>query len=109
MHALPNGFELVFTLPVNRKTAGDPESYAMNSYTYYYRPNYGSPEIDKKDLAIADAHVSDDGLRVRLTVEGLREGYVHELHLPGVRSAENQPLLHDTAYYTMISIPRQAR
>ena len=38
-------------------------------------------------------------------VDGLRAGYVHELHAEGVRSAEGAPLLHDEAYYTLVRIP----
>jgi hypothetical protein len=44
---------------------------------------------------------------VRLTVEGLRAGYVHELHLPGLKSSAGALLLHDEAYYTLIEIPRE--
>jgi len=35
------------------------------------------------------------------------EGHVHELHLPGVRSASSEPLLHDAAYYTLNKIPEK--
>jgi len=50
--------------------------------------------------------VSDDGLTVALKVEGLQIGHVHELDLPGVRSArEGWPLLHPKAYYTLWKIP----
>ena len=44
----------------------------------------------------------------QMTVAGLREAYVHELHLPGIRSATGQPLLHDAAYYTLNKIPAKS-
>ena len=47
MHAKPDGFELTFTEPVDPKTAGDPESYTMQTYTYIYQSTYGSPEVDQ--------------------------------------------------------------
>jgi len=103
--ALSDGFELVFTEKVNRETASDVASYAMKSFTYYYHEPYGSPEIRNKQLTIKEAIVSDDGLRVRLVVDGLREGFVHELAAPGVRSAEGKPLLHAEGYYTLNRIP----
>ena len=106
MQARPDGFELVFTKPVDAESAADPASYAMNSYTYLYHSTYGSDEIQKRDLDIKSAEVSDDGLRVRLRVDGLRELFVHELSAPGVRDRDGQPLLHHHAYYTLNRIPQ---
>lgn len=105
MKAAKDGFDLVFTRPVDPKTAGDPASYRMESYTYLLHAPYGSPEVDRANPSITKATVSDDGKRVHLTVDGLRPGYVHELHLAAVRSSENVPVLHPVAYYTLINIP----
>jgi len=106
MKSQPDGFELVFTTPVDKKSAADPASYAMNSYTYLYQSSYGSDEIQKQDLAITHAVVSEDGLSVRLKIKGLRELFVHELAVPGVRSLDGEPLLHPFAYYTLNRIPK---
>ncbi|MGE0608557.1 MAG: hypothetical protein AB7O62_15785 [Pirellulales bacterium] len=105
MRAKPDGFELTFTQPADRQTAGDLASYNMSTYTYIYQASYGSPEVDATTPAIAKAVVADDGLSVRLTVQGLQEGHVHELHVDGVRSAAGFPLLHKEAYYTLNYIP----
>ncbi len=105
MRALSDGFELVLTEPVDRTTASDAGSYAMNSYTYLYHSTYGSDEIQKRDLAIGEATVSEDGRSVRLQVDGLRELFVHELTAAGLRSADGRPLLHPNAYYTLNRIP----
>ena len=106
MKARPDGFELVFTRPVDQHTATASRSYSLNSYTYTYHATYGSDEILKKDLTINSATVSDDGLRVRLKVSDLRAMFVHELHADGLRSREGSPLLHPAAYYTLNRIPR---
>lgn len=108
MLARPDGFELIFTQPVEPKSAGDAASYNMSSYTYRYQSRYGSDEIDTKKLTIRQAIVSPDHLSLRLKVDGLRAGYVHELHAPAVRSADGRLLLHDAAYYTLNQIPTQA-
>jgi len=105
MRARPEGFELVFTKPVDPKTAQDIQSYAMNSYTYLYHSTYGSDEIQRADLEILAATVSDDGLRVSLRIKGLRELFVHELLAAGIRSRDGEPLLHPHAYYTLNRIP----
>src|SRR5262249_40575546 len=95
MSARHDGFDLTFTQPVDPSTAGATASYDLETYTYIYQASYGSPEVDKTTPAIKSATVGKDGRSVRLVVEGLEEGHVHELHLPGLRSAQGQPLLHN--------------
>jgi hypothetical protein len=95
----------VFTKPVEQRTAEDVQSYLMNSYTYLYHSTYGSDEIQKRDLTIVRSIVSDDGYRVQLQVDGLRKLFVHELVAAGVRSRNDEPLLHRHAYYTLNQIP----
>jgi hypothetical protein len=53
------------------------------------------------------ATVSEDGLRVRLFVTGLREHFVQKLEASGVRSLAGEPLLHPRAYYTLNRIPTE--
>jgi len=106
MRACHDGFELVFTKPVDAATAADPRSFAISSYTYLLHKKYGSDEVLRKTLAIIKSSVSEDGLRARLSVQGLREGFVHELQCPGVQSCDGEKLLHDDAYYTLNRIPR---
>ncbi len=107
MHARPDGFELTFTAPVDRASAEDPASYRMESYTYRLSREYGGPEGDKVDVDITSATVADDGLSVRLTIDPIRAGYVHELHLAGVRNTAGEGLLHAEAYYTLVNIPQR--
>jgi len=78
----------------------------MKSYTYMYHSSYGSDEILSKGLTFENISVSEDGLKVRLKINGLRELYVHELQAEGVRSRTGQALLHPQAYYTLNRIPK---
>jgi hypothetical protein len=107
MRARPDGFELTFTQPVDPKTAGDVRSYRMSTYTYIYRAEYGSPEVDQTTPKITRAVVGADGQSVRLYVDGLQEGHIHDLDAGGVRSAAGLPLLHKEAYYTLNYIPKK--
>ncbi len=107
MRAKPDGFELVFTQPVDPKTAMDPRSYQMKSYTYTYHSSYGSDEILNRELPIEQITVSEDGTRVHLKVNDLRELYVHELVAAGVKNKAGQSLLHPQAYYTLNKIPKK--
>ncbi len=106
MKALPDGFELTFTNPVDAATATDIGSYTLQTYTYIYQASYGSPEVDHTTPIITRAHVADDRRSVRLKIEGLQAGHVHELHMPGLRSGDGAPLLHDVGYYTLNYIPK---
>lgn len=105
VRAEPDGFTIVFTLPVNADQASDPSVYDISSFTYKYHNTYGSPAINIESLGITSALVSEDGLSVRLTMDGLREGYIHEIKLGDMESASGMPLLHDFAFYTLNSLP----
>lgn len=106
MRARPDGFDLTFTMPIDRTSAADPSSYYMESYTYELNRRYGGPEDDKLVINISSAEVADDGMSVRLAIDPIRAGYVHELHLTGVRSGNGESLLHEKAYYTLVNIPQ---
>ena len=105
MSALPGGFHLTFTQPMDAKTLADTKNYTLESYTYRLHEPYGSPEIDRANVFITRAIPSEDGLSVTLTCLGLREGYVHELRAEGIRSPAGEPLLHPDAYYTLNALP----
>lgn len=103
--AQPDGFEIEFTQPVDKKTAEDIDSYFGRSYIYKYHPVYGSPTINEEKLTIKGVKVSDDGLHVRVVVDNLRQYYLHEIMVTGIKSKEGLPVLHNTAYYTLNNIP----
>ncbi|MEP1087499.1 MAG: c-type cytochrome, partial [Algoriphagus sp.] len=104
--AQPDGFLIEFTKPVNKATAEDLTSYAVESFTYKYYPVYGSPPVDNKTLKILGVEVAPDGMSARIAVEGLREDYVHKISLNGVRALDGSfSLVHPDAYYTLHNIP----
>ncbi len=105
MRAQPDGFELRFTEPVDA-SAADPASYSLGTHTVIYQSSYGSPKVDQTTAKVVAVKIAADKRSARLTVEGLVEGHVHELHAAGVKSAQGQPLLHDVAYYTLNQIPK---
>ena len=107
MRAKPDGFELTFTQPVDPATAGKAESYVLKTFTYIYQATYGSPEVDPTTPTITKVVVGQDNKSVRLYVDGLQEGHIHDLKAEGVRSKEGLPLLHPQAYYTLNYIPKK--
>ncbi|MEX2028745.1 MAG: plastocyanin/azurin family copper-binding protein [Candidatus Curtissbacteria bacterium] len=103
--AQPDGFELEFTMPVNEFDAENLDSYQMSSFNYKYHHNYGSPVIELEDLVVKGVLVAKDKLKVRLVVDGLKEGYIHKISAAGIKSEEGMDLLHSVGYYTLNQIP----
>lgn len=102
----PRGFKIAFTKPVDREIAARPTTYQMSTFTHIYRQGYGSPEVDQTTPTVTQAEVSADGMSVELGIAGRVQGHVHEFHLPEMRSAENEALLHKDAFYTLNEIPQ---
>ncbi len=105
MRAVPEGFELEFTEPLDPKSIV-PASFEISNFTYEYSPSYGGDEIDTKKNPIRETRLSDDRNVVTLVVDGLRPLHVHELHLEGVQSTTGQSLQSPRAYYTLNRIPK---
>ena len=104
--AMPDGFEIAFTKPVDKKYALDLASYSVESFIYKYHSVYGSPPVNSQKCNVKGVRVSADGLTARIIVAGLRKGYIHNITLDGIRSQENYySLVHPTAYYTLNNIP----
>jgi hypothetical protein len=112
VRARPDGFELVFTEPVDAAAAGNPESFDVLQYNYHYHEKYGSPEYDHDgnensatSIKVVKAEVSTDRLTVRLTVIGWKAGYVTMVRGLDVVSASGRKLRNDTFWYTLNQIP----
>jgi glucose/arabinose dehydrogenase len=104
MEARPKGFRCTFTKPVSPDRVKQ-AVWKMRSYTYEYHAEYGGPDIDVKEPGVRISSVSDDGLTVELEVGELREGYIHELQVTGLRSKDDDQLAPDIAHYTLNKIP----
>ena len=103
--AKSDGFEFSFTQPVDVNSVKKAASYAIRSYIYKYQHQYGSPIIELKDLKIKGVEVSVDRKKVRISLDGIRHFFIHEFTLKGVLNDKGEPLLHETAYYTLNEIP----
>jgi cytochrome c551/c552 len=105
--AMPDGFEIEFTKPVNKKFAEDLASYQVESFIYKYQAVYGSPPVDKKSCPVKGVKVSADGMKARIIVGNLRPYYIHSINLEGLRDTETSfSLVHPIAYYTLNNIPQ---
>lgn len=106
VRAMPDGFEIEFTSPVDLKSAQDLASYSVESFIYKYQPVYGSPPVNTETLKIKGVKVSADGLKARIVVGNLRQYYIHTIKVNGIREKENfYSIIHPVAYYTLNNIP----
>lgn len=103
--AQADGFLLEFTKPVNKILAEKSSSYEMTSFNYKYQNIYGSPIVDQQKGAVRKVEVSKDGLSAKLTIDGMRLGYIHQIKIPSLRAQSGEKLLHDTGYYTLNEVP----
>ena len=108
---LADGFELTFTRPVDAATAAKPASYEVSQFNYLHQLD-PSPELDHEGtrgratmLKVSASVVFAAGLQVKLTVPGLRAGYITALRAAALRSA-GQPLRNDTCFYTLNQLPK---
>lgn len=110
VRAMPDGFEIEFTSPVDLKSAQDIASYNVESFIYKYQPVYGSPPVNSESLKVKGVKVSADGLRARIVVDNLRQYYIHTIKVNGIREKENfYSIVHPVAYYTLNNIPAGER
>jgi cytochrome c551/c552 len=103
--ARPDGFEVEFTQPISRQSAENFSNYELKSFTYKYQHQYGSPIINQEDTPLRGVIVSEDRMKVRLVIDNIRQGYIHQIMASGIVNDEGQALLHDVSYYTLNEIP----
>ncbi len=101
MKLTQTGFDLTFTKPVDRATAGEASNYSFTHYYYRYHAAYGSPKTEVTPVAVRRAVVAPDGLEVSLTLDELVPGRVFDLRPSGILSAAGEPLATGMAAYTL--------
>ncbi|MGE3803683.1 MAG: hypothetical protein AB7K24_03305, partial [Gemmataceae bacterium] len=102
----PRGFRILFTRPVERKTAAAITSYQIEHYRYEYTGAYGSPELDRARLKIERVEVAEDGKSVELFTAPLTAGRVYMIRAAGVKSPAGEGLVYPEGAYTLNEIPR---
>lgn len=105
MRAAPDGFVLEFTAPIEISAASDIGNYTLSSYRRESTPAYGGSDLDRHTETITAVEVAPNGRHVKLVVDHLREGYVYELRLGNLSTAD-QPLHPAEAHYTLHHLPR---
>jgi len=105
MKALDDGFLLEFTKAVNTDMVKNLATFQITSFNYKYHNTYGSPIIDQQKAIVHKAEIMDEGFSVRLTIHGMRLGFIHQIRIPDLKAETGEKLLHNTGYYTLNEVP----
>ena len=101
MNLTNNGFEITFTEPVDKSLASDSTNFRFRRYYYAYHKKYGSDQLDNQVVKVVGIAISDDRKKLKVDLGEMKPGYVYELKLGNVRSAEGQPLTNKIICYTL--------
>jgi mono/diheme cytochrome c family protein len=94
------GFRLTFTRPMSAATLATVANFEVNRFRYYYQHKYGSPWVDEARVAVREVRPAADGRAAELVLAELQPGFVYELSVAALRTADHQPLANPLAYYT---------
>ena len=107
MNLTVHGFDLTFTQPVDEQVAANLDNYAVHHYYYaYYKKEESedvdtSIQVDVQSIRVTQITISPDRKKVSLTLSDLKPGYIYELKLENMKSAEGRPLTNKLICYTL--------
>ncbi|MFK7734848.1 MAG: PA14 domain-containing protein [Pirellulaceae bacterium] len=104
VQALSDGFNLVFTQPVDMALAGDPKNYQIRSYRRQSTPAYGGDDLQSRTEIVSDIEVAKDRKSAALKLKSLRAGFVYEIYVDAIGPGKER-LFPRSAHYTLKTIP----
>ncbi|MFC4992354.1 DUF7133 domain-containing protein [Rubritalea tangerina] len=106
VQTLTNGLKLTFTQPLAEGLGWDPAFYQIDSYTYKPTIKYGGPKIDRHNLTVTAATVSNDRKHVFLEIPNIKTGYVvHGILFPDLIDSNTQKAWAAEWWTTVNHIP----
>lgn len=103
IQAVNGGFSLTFSDELDTSTLS---TIAVESNTYKYFKQYGSPKVDVQAMPVVKSQVSNKGRTVHIDLGGLKEGYLHAIDLTGVRSESGGKVMGGKIWYQVIKAPK---
>lgn len=107
VRARHDGFEILFTKPVDAAWLENPDNYQVRQWAYNPTKDYGGEKTGLETLKVSKAEVSFDGACVTLTIPGLREGRTVSIRTDPV-STGGERIWSTYAYYTLNFLPRKS-
>jgi len=99
LHVSKDQVTLTFTEPLDRTTAQDVQSYAVQQWQYRWTERYGSPEYrisdpskeGHDDVTVASASLSPDAKTVTLKIPGLKPVMQMQIEM-NIEAADHTPI-----------------
>lgn len=101
MSLTKNGFELIFTKPVNREQAQKISEYQLSHYYYEYSQRYGSPQMGVTPVKVKGVQVSEDGKTVSIDLGGMEKRKIYQLDFATLKAADGSAMSHGMLCYTV--------
>ncbi|MFT7663444.1 MAG: cytochrome c, partial [Planctomycetota bacterium] len=106
IHARENGFVVEFTEPLHEDWGHDPLAWQIERWWYEPTEEYGGAKQDEEYLNVLSVNRSEDGRRVFIELDGLREEHVIYFRILHPFVSESGNTLWTTeAWYTLNQIP----
>ncbi len=107
IRAKSNGIEIEFTESLKGDDGWNPASFGVKQWYYLPTVNYGGPKMEEKEMFVKSATRSDDGTKVFLEIDGLKENHVVYVHIrENFVSDQDKALWTTEGWYTMNSLPK---
>jgi cytochrome c len=105
--AKSDGFEIEFTEALDRENLNAVlDKMVLQQYRYEATEAYGGPKLDLETLKPKEVLLADDGMKIDLKVDGLKENHVVYFNLPiDLKSSDGNALWSSEAWYTLNKIP----
>ncbi|MEP5570027.1 MAG: c-type cytochrome [Halioglobus sp.] len=102
VRAQVNGFTLELTQPLAQDITPTPGDLIAKQWFYQPTLQYGGPKYDEHSLSVDSLTLSDDRRSLRVTMPGLKAGYVVYLRLPEhYRSTSDAAMWARETWYTL--------
>jgi hypothetical protein len=99
MNLSEKGFDLTFTVPMDKAILSSPKSYTIKSYAYKFHQGYGSPQVGVKNLKATQVTLSEDRKTVRLLLPEMQERQLYEISLEALKTSKGEPLANNLIVY----------
>ena len=106
VHALPDGFDIELTEPLNDSIQITPGDLLVQQWWYLPTPDYGGPKKDLEQLKISGIKISQDRKHISIKLPGMKEKRVVYIRLPEkLKSSGGRGLWSGETWYTLNKIP----
>jgi len=103
IRAVSGGFLITFTDEVDPASLS---SIAVESNTYRYFKQYGSPKVDVTPMPVRKSELTEKGRAIRIDLGALKQGYLHAIDLTGVRSKSGSKVMGGKIWYQVLKAPK---